>query len=665
MSGISKKITLPLIVVLVLTAIFGGTLFFRSASSSQPIAELQQQLADIDAELETLADFSLRSSAGTTGYRSNPRLNNHSRWVQIDLDEPARIDEIVLVPVIRRTEQNGLQADGFPKAFRVILGTADKSEGIVVAEYDETQTLLPRIAPLSVPCQETEASWIRIEVDQLSLSELNQRYVFQLAEIMAFSGHENVALHQRVRAQNNRKDGLVWDKDFLVDGFVPYLMDAASGEKSRAFVCISNKDVHPVLTIDLGSSVPLSRLHLHAIEKEDFIPQSFASDFGMPRQISIEGATQPDFQDAKTLLELDLDKLHDLSPIMMWRFPKTICRYVRFDITDLRADPFDEENSLRLGFSEIELFADGKNVSTDRLMTANGTISPKDFRRPLSHLTDGRNMYGSILPIRDWMGQLARRHELEVERPLLETELNRIFAKQKITLGRLAWLSALLAAGIALTILVNRLLRMREVQAIKERLAADLHDELGANLHTIGLLSDLAENAKDEPEELSQLHQRIRAVTERSGIAVRNCTSMFSSDGLYKGLVIDMQRSAQRIMAKLEHDFSIEGEEYVDQLERHTCFDLSLFYKECLVNISRHSGATQLRTRLKISPQEIDLTISDNGRGLPEPERNEIPASLKRRAKLLGAKITVSTPSIGGSQISLKLRSNPRSRIFS
>jgi signal transduction histidine kinase len=259
------------------------------------------------------------------------------------------------------------------------------------------------------------------------------------------------------------------------------------------------------------------------------------------------------------------------------------------------------------------------------------------------------------------MAQLARRHDLETERPRVAQELNRRYEKQKTNLQRMGWLSVLLMGGIGFTILIDRLLRMRQVRDIEQRIAADLHDELGANLHTIGLLSDLAENSKDDPDELGMLHQRIRAVTERSGIAVRNCTDMFSSNALHKGLVADMERAAQRIMAKLDHELTIEGEEYIGQLKRRTCFDLFLFYKESLVNISRHSGATQFSTRLVITPQKINLTISDNGRGFPESKGNQIPSSLKRRARLLGAKITVDTPPTGGTLINLVLK--PRKRI--
>ena len=109
-------------------------------------------------------------------------------------------------------------------------------------------------------------------------------------------------------------------------------------------------------------------------------------------------------------------------------------------------------------------------------------------------------------------------------------------------------------------------------------------------------------------------------------------------------------------MAKLENEISIEGEEDLNKLKPRTRFDLVLFYNECLVNISRHSGATKFRTQLTADPKNILLSVWDNGRGLSGSKVNEIPKSLKRRARLLGAKVGVVSPDSGGTCINLQLR---------
>jgi signal transduction histidine kinase len=618
------------------------------------LRSLEQRLSTIDSELEQLAQYSLRSGVGPVGYRSQTYDHSaNTEWIRIELDQETPIEQIVLVPTIWRDTAKGFIADGFPLEFSVIAGTRDYPKGRVITRFGPRDHLLPRIAPLIVPCAGTTASWIQIEATTLSPRAWEGRYILQLSEIMVFNGTENIALNQSVQTSSPiSEESPARSARFLVDGFVPYLMNAYQGDQSIAFLGASDMGQHPTLSIDLGAIHPLNRIHLHAVDLSDTVPMARPIGFGVPQRMRVQGATRPDFSDAVSMVDYHKETVYDTGPIIMRRFPETACRYVRLMVVEPYMLDTVPSTSV-IGFAEIELFSQGRNIAIGNLFHAELRPGPG---RSLSALTDGCNLYGQILPIKAWMNELARRHDLETERPRVIAELNRRYTRQKLNLTRMKWLAALLGAGAIFTLLIDRILRMREVAHIKERFAADLHDELGANLHTIGLLSDLAEQARDEPGELSMLHQRIRAVTERTHTAMHHCTALQEASALYAGLKTDMQRAAQRIMAKLEHDISIEGEKYIEQLKPRTRMDLFLFYNECLVNISRHSGATQFSTCLQASPREIHLSVSDNGHGIGESQGNGIPKSLKRRAHLLGARITVESPATGGTCVTLKLK---------
>jgi len=624
----------------------------------QSITQLEQRLESIDIELEQLARHSLRSGVGAIGYRS--RNYDHAKgaaWVGVEFGETVRLDELVLVPAIWRDAEKGFRSDGFPEAFRVLAGTAANHAGSVVAIVKSTDTDLPRIAPLVIPTPGVTASWIRIETMRLTPRAFDGEYIFQLSEIFAFSDEENVALRKPITTSANKVDGAEgWDLQFLTDGFVPYLMNSAQGLQSTAYLSPVDVGRRPSLTIDLEQTQTLSRLHLHTVDQDDTVPQSSPDSIGIPDHFLVEGATEPDFSDARKLLDVRRRTIYDLSPIMMWNLPEeTRCRFVR--LTALKPYIYTKGyiKGSRIGFAELEVFSEGQNVALGKPVTT--SFDKVDAMRPVSKVTDGRNLYGVILSTREWLHQLARRHDLEAERPLIASELQNRYTSQIIILRRMIGIAILFSFSIGFGFLIDRILRMRQLARIKERFAADLHDELGANLHTIGLLSDLAEGAKDSPKELSMLHQRIRAVTERTGTAMRNCTDMLEAKGLYTGLRSDMQRASQRIMADLEYDIVIEGEEHLARLKPRTRVDLFLFYKESLINVSRHSGATELSTRMVARPKEIQLTIRDNGRGLSKGT----PSSLRRRARLLGAKLDVSTPTEGGTCITLTLKTR-RSR---
>ena len=619
------------------------------------MSDLKQRLATLDDELNQLASLSLLSGIGSVGYRSQAHMSpTVTESIQIDFGSEAPIDQIVLVPTLWRDTKTGFRADGFPREFRILAGTAGDTVGKVVASYGSSTRLLPRIAPLVVPCPGTVASWVRVETVEMSPRAWDGKYIFQLSEILVFNGEENIALRSPVHTSSSDEIGAPgWDKRYLVDGFVPYLMDAAEGEQSVAFVSEIGIGEQPVLSIDLGESLPLDRIHFHATDLSDTVPQAIPDDFGVPHRMVLEGANHPDFLDSVQLVEFHQESMYDTGPIIIQRFPVTSCRYVRLTAAEPFINTMGAVAGSQLGAAEIELFSAGRNVAFGK--TAQGEFSVTGPDRSFSALTDGRNLYGKILTVRDWLDELARRHDLQTERPIIAMELERRYARQKTNLNRLAWLAVLLGAGIVSSILFGRNIRMRHVAGIRERLAADLHDELGANLHTIGLLSDLAADAGDSPEEMATLYRRIRSETERSGIAVRHCSDMLAAKGLYTDLLADMQRASNRIMAKLEHEISIEGEEHLKALPPRTRADLFLFYKESLVNISRHSGATKYTTELKATAESIHLKICDNGRGLDSSEKGGVPSSLKRRAKLLGAKVTVENPPAGGTCIELNL----------
>ena len=616
-----------------------------------PLAQLEQRRADIDNELNGLAHYSLRSGIGSIGFRSRPHATaEHQEWIEIELAHESPIDEIMLLPAIRRDTQEGFQADGFPAEFRITVGTASNRPGTVVGEYSSTNGVLPRIAPLVSSANGLTASWVRIEATRLSQRAFDHKYVLQLSEIVVFSGERNVALRQPVRVSSHHleRGGSSWSPRFLTDGHMPYLMDAAHGQQSVAY--IGTRAQQASLTIDLGAAVPLSGIHLHTLDQSDTVPQAYAGDLGIPQHLRIDGANLPDFSDAVLLLENRRGGINSTGPIMMWRLPETMCRYVKLTGSITKSD--SQTEPFRIGFAEIELLSHDKNVALGKTVSTDLVPYGKQSIRSLTALTDGRNLYGDVLPIREWMLQLARRHDLEVERPLVADELSRRYARQKANLHQVSWLALLLAAAVAFTILIDRSIRRREIGRMRTRFAADLHDELGADLHVISLLGNLADAAVNSPDKLKLLHQRIRTMTTRASTAVRYSSNMLEAKGLYEDLEGDMQRSTERIMADFERDFTVTGGEHLKALKPRTRADLFLFYKECLVNISRHSEATRIIVRLAATPQGISLTVSDNGQGT-----EGVPSSLKRRARLIRARVTTTASPSGGTCITLSLNS--------
>ena len=624
------------------------------------LPDFETRLSEIDAELKQLPALAMRSDSGAIGYRSESHTEpNKTEWIQIDLEHQQPIDEIVLVPTIRRDPQDGFQADAFPLSFKIVVGTQDDHRGQVIASYTEDDQLLPRAAPLSIPCQDLRASWVRIEATQLGIRAWDNVYVLQLAEVMLFSSGRNLALGRKVSASSSSPGPefkyAAHSQRYLVDGFLPYSMDDYKGTQSIPYLCLFPLDVKPVLTIDLEQSQPIHQINIHGIELSDSIPQSNPDDFGMPKQLRIEAANTANFSDATVLVDYQTNSIYDSGPIILHKVTEGAYRYLKFTV--LKPDITDHMGGTSLGIlglAEIEVFSGSVNVAQGKAISIETQLT--ESANNLEALTDGRNYYGDILPFDQWMRQLARRHELEVERPKVLDAISQGYARQRANLRLMVYLASALAVGIIMMFLIGRMREMRQIARIRKRFAADLHDELGANLHAIGLLSDLAHDAVDEKDKLLRIVKEMRTVTERTSDAVRYCANSQEARDPMGTLRQDMHRIAKRMMHDMDYTIQIKGETFLQTLKLRTRNDLFLFYKECLANISRHSGATAFSIELLATSQQIRLCIEDNGQGYTATADSDMPPSLKRRAQIMHGQIHLTHPAEGGTRICLHLK---------
>jgi len=569
---------------------------------------------------------------------------------------------VIVVPALYHTPDSTLEADGFPADFRVVT-VDDHRRETVLASYTAADGLLPRKAPLLIDCPPTVASQVRLEATRLTPRSWDGQYCLQLAEVLVFSGEQNVALNQSVTCSStdNNPEG-ARDAPFVVDGFVPYLMDAQEGERSIAFLT-HLLDTEPCsFTIDLGKSHRLDGLRLHAADVSDNVPQSHANDFGIPRHLKIEGATTADFAEPVLLADYRIESSLATGPAITLPIPPTNCQFVR--LTSLMPSLSGNSGRPFFGFAEIECLVEGRNVAMGG--TVSTSLPTETLSRPdrLQAITDGNNYYGTILPVRTWLSQLARRHELETEQPLLRNALADAYQRQSEIIQRLTWLSLLLVAVVVAVIAVERAIRQRAIFRTREQIAADLHDELGANLHALALYGDLATGNIDRPEKLSGLIGQMRELASRSGKAAKACVNLLESEGLYDGLAADLNRTSARLLADLDHTLTIEGADHLTSLPPKDQIGIALFYKECLTNIIRHSGAKRVETELLATDRELVLSVLDDGCGLghqPAAGRgSNTPTSLSRRARLLGGSVVVADRRGGGTRVTLRTRTRPR-----
>ena len=188
----------------------------------------------------------------------------------------------------------------------------------------------------------------------------------------------------------------------------------------------------------------------------------------------------------------------------------------------------------------------------------------------------------------------------------------------------------------------------RVTEKERKRIAADLHDDLGAKLLTIVHTS--------ESERISTL---AREALEEMRLSVRGLSGkpMRLADALADWRAETVSRLGQ---AKIEADWRNPVEENEHLLPARDFVQTTRILREAVSNIIKHSGATHCKVRCAISERQFGLTVQDNGRGISQEvdgrlDRGQGMSSMKRRAKQMHGQCLVESGPGYGTVIALTL----------
>jgi signal transduction histidine kinase len=202
----------------------------------------------------------------------------------------------------------------------------------------------------------------------------------------------------------------------------------------------------------------------------------------------------------------------------------------------------------------------------------------------------------------------------------------------------------------------------RRQEALRTRIAADLHDEVGSMLTQISMQSTLLREGRYAP---AQQQSYLDQMAEASRRAARQMSdAVWSIDARYDSaasLLDRLRDHAHEVLppAGLEVDFGADAAIAAATVPLATRQALYYIYKEVLHNVVKHAQAQQVEVRLRLLGNQIELKIRDDGQGAvaaSRPGGQGLP-NMRMRAQAVGGSVQVDTSGPGlGLIVRLPLR---------
>lgn len=215
-------------------------------------------------------------------------------------------------------------------------------------------------------------------------------------------------------------------------------------------------------------------------------------------------------------------------------------------------------------------------------------------------------------------------------------------------------LALLCITGALYALYRYRLAQAIKLQLVRNRIASDLHDEVGSSLSSITIGSKLAAQLSGRGDE--QVKEILDRIGETSSESLRSMSDIVwaidPKNDQGEALVKRMRRIASELLTSKGIDVGFSVGEGVEELRlpMNARKELVLLYKEAVHNASKYSGASTVQVSLHRRNGSISLSVKDDGRGFDpalHPDGHGL-GSMQRRAQALGSVLDLkSAPGLG------------------
>jgi signal transduction histidine kinase/ligand-binding sensor domain-containing protein len=198
--------------------------------------------------------------------------------------------------------------------------------------------------------------------------------------------------------------------------------------------------------------------------------------------------------------------------------------------------------------------------------------------------------------------------------------------------------------------------RLLELEQVRRRIAADLHDDIGSNLTQISLLSEVAQRRLNGAE--VPVKEQLLNIAKLSGELIDSMSDIVWAINPKKDYLGDLSQRmrlfASDLLTARDIRFRFLSTDFAPDLKAGANIrrEFFLIFKEGINNIARHATCTEAEIEFIVNQDRLLLTLTDNGKGfdVTKESNGHGLTTMRERALALGGSLDiVSRPGRGTS----------------
>ena len=187
--------------------------------------------------------------------------------------------------------------------------------------------------------------------------------------------------------------------------------------------------------------------------------------------------------------------------------------------------------------------------------------------------------------------------------------------------------------------------RQLAIQSERQRISAEIHDDIGAGLSGVRLLTELTGKKIENKETQEEVNKIYSSITELSSKMREVIWTLNTTNDTLENLLLYINRQARLLLdnSTIHLTVHIPGEIPAINIPGEKRTDIYLSVKEALHNALKHSGAEKIELMFTLKNNNLYITVSDNGTGIGggQPGDGNGMLNMKKRMDRLAGNIDI------------------------